>query len=79
MDVACLSLRSPLKTACRIEPALVHSPNATSATSVGLSQCALRSISRLGANGLLSAANLSIFAFRSRKASPSKPLPTLPA
>ena len=33
--LAGLSVRSPWKTACRIRPARVHSPNATSARSLG--------------------------------------------
>ena len=52
---AFLSARSPLNAGCRIFPSLVHSVNATSQTSCGLTQCALRASapSGGGSNGQL--------------------------
>ena len=79
MSRAGLSLRKLRKTACRNRPSRVHSPNDTSATKVGFTQCGLASISTDAVNGLVRRAMASsAFLIASSDAS-SKPAPTLPA
>ena len=75
---AALSSRRPWKTEWRIRPSGVHSPNETSATSVGLTQWP-RTSRGFSKNGVVSLARPSSALRREASEPWSKPLPTPPA
>ena len=78
MLAAGLSVRKPRKTACLRRPSRVHCANETSATNVGLTQCALPSIVSDSANGVVARATASSLVLIVRSDVSLKPLPTLP-